>query len=129
MVDKIADGTEQSLFEQHFPRWFVAMTVVVAVITCMAAPLPSLCLDGLAWCWSVRRRGILEMKGWIDQDSASPPLPLSIVTGRLGLLIELCTRLPLKNHSVKQVHKSTSLVKMGTDCLDADVVFISQMGT
>lgn len=40
MVDKIADSMEQSLFEQQFPQWFVAMTVV-ALITCMAAP-PSL---------------------------------------------------------------------------------------
>lgn len=36
MVDKIADSMEQSLFEQQFPRWFVAMTEV-AFITCMAA--------------------------------------------------------------------------------------------
>ena len=102
MVDKIADSMEQSLFEQQFPQWFVAMTVV-ALITCMAAP--HLCLGGLAWCWSVRRGagrwrrgfgrggcvGILEMKGWIDQGPAfaSPQLPLSIVAGRLGLLIEL----------------------------------------
>lgn len=35
--------------------------------------------------------GILEMKGWIDQGPAfaSPQLPLSIVAGRLALLIEL----------------------------------------
>lgn len=52
--------------------------------------------------------GILEMKGWIDEDSAfaSPQLPLSIVTGRLGLLIKPCTFL-LKNHSLKEVYKST----------------------
>lgn len=43
MVDKIADSMEQSLFEQQFPQWFVAMTVV-ALITCMAAP--HLCLHG-----------------------------------------------------------------------------------
>lgn len=96
MVDKIADSMEQSLFEQQFPQWFVAMTVV-ALITCMAAP--HLCLGGLTWCWSAKGGGgagggcvgILEMKGWIDQDSAfaSPQLPLSIVAGRLGLLIEL----------------------------------------
>lgn len=52
MVDKIADSMEQSLFEQQFPQWFVAMTVV-ALITCMAAP--HLCLGGLTWCWSVKR--------------------------------------------------------------------------
>lgn len=89
MADKIADSMEQSLFEQQFPQWFVSMSSV-ALITCMAAP--HLCLGGLAWCWSARGAdcvGILEMKGWLDQDPgfASPQLPLSIVAGRLGLLI------------------------------------------
>lgn len=64
--------------------------------------------------------GILEMKGWIDQDSAfaSPQLPLSIVAGRLGLLIELCTVLPkepLGKGSV-QINLRASLVQTGTDC-------------
>lgn len=40
MVDEIADSMEQSLFEQQFPQWSVAMTVV-ALITWMTAP-PSL---------------------------------------------------------------------------------------
>lgn len=37
--------------------------------------------------------GLLEMKGWIDQGPAFayPQLPLSIVPGRLGPLIELHT--------------------------------------
>lgn len=54
------------------------------------------CPDRLAWCWSVRRGCILELKGRIDRDSAfaSSQLPLSIVTGRLGPLMELCTFLP-----------------------------------
>lgn len=97
MVDKIADSTEQSLFEQQFPRWFVVMTVV-ALITCMAAPHPcSLpgCVGSVLVSEGGGERGgcvgILEMKGWIDQDPgfAFPQLPLSIVVQRLGLLIEL----------------------------------------
>lgn len=47
---------------------------------------PHLCPGpGLAWCWSVCV-GILELKGWIDPDSASASLqlPLSIVARRLG---------------------------------------------
>lgn len=60
------------------------------------------------------------MKGWIDQDSASASLqlPLSIVAGRLGLLIELCTFLPeesLGKGSI-QINLETSLVQIGTDC-------------
>lgn len=98
MVDKIADSMEQSLFEQQFPQRFVAMTVV-ALITCMAAP--HLCLPGWIGLVLVSEEGkggvgdgcvgILEMKGWIDQGPAfaPPQLPLSIVAGRLGLLIEL----------------------------------------
>lgn len=60
MVDKIADSMEQSLFEQQFPQWFVAMTVV-ALSTCMAAP--HLCLGRLAWCWSVRG-GVAAWVSW-----------------------------------------------------------------
>lgn len=44
--------------------------------------------------WGVGGVGVLlEMKGWIDQGPAFayPQLPLSIVPGRLGLLIELHT--------------------------------------
>ena len=52
--------------------------------------------------------GILEMKGWIDQDPAfaSPQLPLSIVGERLGLLIGI-VHFSLKKRLVKEVYKST----------------------
>lgn len=55
--------------------------------------------------------GILEMKGWIDQGPAfaSPQLPLSIVAGRLGLLIELWTFLPKE-----PLGKGSVQINMGT---------------
>lgn len=118
MVDKIADSMEQSLFEQQFPQWFVAMTVV-ALITCMAAPSLPGRIDLVLV--SERRKGeggcmgILELKGWIDQASAfaSPQLPLSIVAGRLGLLIELFTshHKELLGKGSVQINVRTSLVQ------------------
>lgn len=42
MLDEIADSMEQSLFEQQFPQWCIATTVVALITWMTAPPRPSL---------------------------------------------------------------------------------------
>lgn len=113
MVDEIADSMEQSLFEQQFPQWSVAMTVV-ALITWMTAPPISSWADWLgAGQWGGWGGGGMGGVSWKWKDglirAQSLPLlsflcPLWLGDWAYWLNFE---HFPLKNRSIKKVYKPT----------------------